>query len=332
MYMDDIKFSLWCDFLERDFINGEFLNLIQNSTINGATSNPAIFKSAICSSNAYEEMKNDYKRKSPKELYEILATSDIKNAANKLLKNYADGDDGFVSLEVDPNLYDDSEGTYKEGKRLFNTIKMPNVMIKVPATKAGFEAMSELMKKGISVNATLIFNTSAVNECLEAFKQGSKAYSKRFPGAPLPKGVISIFVSRFDRLLDSKLKEANLEASKYGIYNATKAYKMIENAGFSNVRALFASTGVKGNKLESDYYIKELLYPNVINTAPLDTIKAFIKADHTPKEILEDSVLDKFFADAKNADIDYDDTCKTLLDDGLKAFCDAFEEILKSLR
>ena len=88
----------------------------------------------------------------------------------------------------------------------------------------------------------------------------------------------------------------------------------------------------KGNELESDYYIKELLYPNVINTAPLDTIKAFIKADHTPKEILEDSVLDKFFADAKNADIDYDDTCKTLLDDGLKAFCDAFEEILKSLR
>ena len=101
MYMDDIKFSLWCDFLERDFINGEFLNLIQNSTINGATSNPAIFKSAICSSNAYEEMKNDYKRKSPKELYEILATSDIKNAANKLLKNYADGDDGFVTFQID---------------------------------------------------------------------------------------------------------------------------------------------------------------------------------------------------------------------------------------
>ncbi|RUT49917.1 transaldolase [Campylobacter fetus] len=328
----DIKFSLWCDFLERDFINGEFLNLIENSVINGATSNPSIFKSAICSSCAYALLKDEYKRKSPKELYEILATTDIKMAANKLLKNYANDDDGFVSLEVDPNLYDDSEGTYKEGKRLFNIIKMPNVMIKVPATGSGYEAMSDLMKKGINVNATLVFSISQVKECLEAFSEGSRAYAKRFPGTPLPKGVISIFVSRFDRLLDKSLKNAGLETSKFGIYNATKAYKIIEQQDNKNIRALFASTGVKGDELPADYYIKELLYKNSINTAPLNTIKEFIKDISEPKSPLECNVIDEYFDRTKKADINYEKSCKILLEDGLKAFCEAFDDILTSLK
>ncbi|ANE35381.1 transaldolase [Campylobacter iguaniorum] len=332
MYNETIKFSLWCDFLERDFINSEFIDLIKNKTINGATSNPAIFKSAICESMAYSAMKEDYKKKSPKDLYEILATSDIKVAANKLLTNYANGDDGFVSLEVDPNLYDDSEGTYKEGKKLFNAIKMPNVMIKVPATKDGYSAMKELIKKGVSVNATLIFSVDQAKKCLDAFEEGSKAFAKRWPNSPLPKGVISIFVSRFDRLLDNVLKAAGIEAGKYGIYNATKAYKLIEERGLSNVRALFASTGIKGDELEPDYYIKELLYPNSINTAPLSTIKEFIKTSHEPKEIPSDSSISEFFNSCKNAGIDYDEVCQKLLDDGLDAFCKAFDEILKSLQ
>lgn len=325
--MKEINFSLWCDFLESNFINSQFTELIQNGTINGATSNPSIFKNAICNSIAYNELKDKFRKKDAKKLYEILATNDIKMAATKLLSNYARGDDGFVSIEVDPNLILASD-IIDEGKRLYNAIKMPNVMIKIPAISPGFEAMSELMKKGINVNATLIFSQSQADECLEAFKEGTKKYQKRFPQATLPQGVISVFVSRFDRLLDDRLDEK----AKYGIYNATNIYNQIQNSNQSNVRTLFASTGVKGDNLAPDYYIKELLYPNSINTAPLDTIKAFIaNGDFTPKALPSDEEISKFMANAKAANIDYKRVCTDLLDEGLEAFVAAFDEILVSL-
>ncbi|MEE3744059.1 transaldolase [Campylobacter porcelli] len=325
--MKEINFSLWCDFLERDFINSNFTQLIQNSVINGVTSNPSIFKNAICSSKAYSELKDKFRKKDPKKLYEILATNDIKMAATKLLGNYARGDDGFVSIEIDPNLILTSD-IVEEGKRLYNTIKMPNVMIKIPAISSGFEAMSELMKKGINVNATLIFSNSQAKECLEAFKEGTKKYSKRFPQTTLPQGVISVFVSRFDRLLDDRLEDR----AKFGIYNATSIYSQIQNANQSNVRTLFASTGVKDGSLPADYYIKELLYPNSINTAPLDTIKAFIASgDFRAKALPSDDEISKFMANAKVLGIDYNRVCSELLDDGLEAFVTAFDEILASL-
>lgn len=332
MFNNDIKFSLWCDFLERDFINSKFPKLIDKEIISGATTNPSIFKSAICSSKAYLDIKNSYKRKSPKKIYEILATLDIKMAASMLLKNYANFNDGFVSIEVDPNLHDNPKASYEEGKRLFNIIKMPNTMIKIPATKYSYGAMSDLIKKGINVNATLVFSIDQVSECLEAFKEGTELYKKRFPNCVLPTGIISIFVSRFDRFLDEELEKNGLQTSKFGVYNATKLYKMIETRGLPNVRALFASTGVKGNELQKDYYIKELFYPNAINTAPLETIEAFVKQNYVQKELPNDTEIAKFFDDIKKANINYEKLCKKLLDDGLEAFCIAFEDILQSLK
>lgn len=327
----DINFSLWCDFLEREFISSEFVDLIEKGIINGATSNPSIFKSAILNSQAYESSKNSYPNKTPKELYEILATQDIKVAATKLLKNYANGDDGFVSLEVDPNLKNDSHETYKEGKRLYNTIKMPNVMIKVPATFKGFIAMQNLIKRGINVNATLVFSISQVRECLQAFKIGTEKFKKRFPLAPLPKAVISVFVSRFDRLLDAKFKAANFPTARYGINNAMAAYNEVNSFGLENVRILFASTGVKGNELEPDYYMKELLLPNCVNTAPLDTIKAFINSEFTAKKSMDKAELDAYFADTEKLGVNYEETCAKLLKDGLKSFEEAFAQILSGL-
>ncbi|MBQ3167049.1 MULTISPECIES: transaldolase [Campylobacter] len=325
--MKEINFSLWCDFLERDFINSEFIELIQNGTINGATSNPSIFKNAICNSKAYSELKEKFGKKDTKKLYEILATNDIKMAASKMLINYAKGDDGFVSIEVDPNLTLASD-IIEEGKRLYNAIKMPNVMIKIPAISSGFEAMSELMKKGINVNATLIFSDSQAKNCLEAFKEGTKKYSKRFPQTTLPQGVISVFVSRFDRMLDEQLNQK----AKFGIYNATNIYNQIQNANQSNVRTLFASTGVKGSNLPAHYYIKELLYPNSINTAPLDTIKAFMASgDFAPKALPSSDEISAFMLNAQESGVDYNRVCAQLLDEGLEAFVVAFDEILTSL-
>ncbi|MBQ7675597.1 MAG: transaldolase [Campylobacter sp.] len=332
MYNEKVKFSLWCDFLERDFIDGEFNELIKNGTINGATSNPSIFKNAFLNSPAYAEAKEEFKKKEPKKLYEILATQDIRSAAESLLKNYINADDGFVSIEVDPNLSNKAEATFKDGRHLYGAIGMPNVMIKVPATKDGYEAMSELIRKGINVNATLIFSPEQTKKCLEAFEEGIAGFKRYFPKANLPKAVISIFVSRFDRMLDEKMASAGLPKAKVGIINAMQCYNIIKEANLSFVKPLFASTGVKGDELAKDYYVSELLFENCINTAPLDTIKAFIKTENSPKVPLTNEQIDEFFEKVKNAGIDMKKVYKKLLDDGLEQFIIAFDDIIKALK
>jgi len=331
MYLEDLKFSLWCDFVERSFLEGEFVDLIEKKIINGATSNPAIFKSSFLSSPAYKSDIETLKGKSPKEIYEALAVEDIKRAAQKLLPLYERGDDGFISIEVDPNLCDDAEGTIDEGVRLFNEIDMPNVMIKVPATDAGFEAMEALVSKGINVNATLIFSNEQSNGCLEAFKNGTKKAKDN--GHKIPKAVISIFVSRFDRKLDPILKEKGLELSKVGIFNALRIYNSIEKFGLENVRALFASTGVKGDDLEPDYYIRELLCYNSVNTAPLNTIKSFLDSQAAEKKVVADmEKIEEFFALLEKNGIDMRKVNDELMQEGLEAFKVAFEEIMEALK
>lgn len=324
------KFSLWCDFVERDFLNGEFKEHIKNNVFNGATSNPSIFKNAILNSKAYNKNKKDFKGKSPKEIYESMAIEDIKNAATILLKNYKNGDDGFISLEVDPSLCNNANSTYEEGVRLFNAINMPNVMIKVPATKEGYEAMTKLIKKGINVNATLIFSPKQTKECLNAFKKGNEEFKKEFGKKRLPQAVISIFVSRLDKALDKAMVEHGFEAGKIGVLNATKCYNIIKEANLENVRALFASTGVKSNNLKPSYYVDELMYKNSINTAPLDTIKEFIKGKKESKTPKSSDEIELFFSKIKSF-INIDEIYNSLLDDGLKQFEVAFKDILNML-
>ena len=332
MYDKALNFSLWCDFLERDFIDKDFDELIKKGVINGATSNPAIFKNAILSSSAYDAAKEEFRKKEPKKLYEILATADIRSAAESLLKNFINGDDGFVSIEVDPCFADDAEAMYREGKHLYSTIGMPNVMIKIPATKAGYEAMRDLLKKGISVNATLVFSPEQTVKCIEAIKEGIAGFRRYFPKANLPKTVISIFVSRFDRLLDEKMATAGLPTGKIGIMNAAKCYNIIAAEGLSYAKPLFASTGVKGDDLPKDYYVSELMYPGCVNTAPLETIEAFVSGDQKPKMPPSDAQIEEFFARVAEAKIDMKKAYKKLLDDGLVAFEEAFKEIIKTLK
>ena len=321
----DINFSLWCDFIERDFLKGEFKELLDKRVFNGATSNPAIFKSAFLGSDAYKEDREKLKNLSSKEVYETLAVEDIKLAAKTLLPLYENKEDGFISIEVDPLLCDDASGTIKEGRELFKKIGYPNVMIKVPATNAGFEAMEVLMSEGININATLIFSPEQAKGCLKAFKQ---ACSKT--EGELPKGVISVFVSRFDSKLDNQLKSLGLPEAKAGIYNAIKIYDLIKSANQPNVRTLFASTGVKRGDLRKDYYIKELLFKDSINTAPLNTIKEFIKSSDA-KEIKLTKEYEEFFKSLEKNGIDMQKVYDELLNEGLESFKDAFKQILKEL-
>ncbi len=326
MYIKDKNFSLWCDFIERDFLENEFDDLIKDGEINGVTSNPAIFKNAFLTSKAYNSAKKALKKMSPKEIYEALAIKDIQLAAKKLYLLYEEDDDGFVSIEVDPNICHDTKATIKEGIKLYEGIGYDNVMIKIPATNEGYEAMQTLMKEGINVNATLVFSNEQSQKCLEAMKNGLDKckISKK------PKGVISIFVSRFDRLLDPSLP-IDLKG-RVGIVNATNIYNMIKDSKILEVKALFASTGVKGNEYPADYYIKELCYPNSINTAPLETIKAYqatnIKSTKTP---LSKDECDEFFIKLKKEGVDITKVSQELLDDGLKQFIQAYNEILRDL-
>lgn len=340
------NFSLWCDFVEREFLATEFKAMIERGEIKGATSNPAIFANAILSSGAYKSdiAKLKGSGKNAKAIYENLAFSDIKSAAESLLPLWEKNpNDGFISIEIDPNLCDDSSKSIDEGVRIFRAINMPNVMIKVPATSAGYEVMNALYAKKISVNATLIFSQNQVKKCLEAFGESSdsgldssanRGGESSFDSSAnpninqSPKAVISIFVSRFDRYLEANpalnVGESNTSAPKLGIYNAMKCYEIIEAFGNPHIRALFASTGVKGNKIPSAYYVEKLLLKNSINTAPLATIRDFIKLDSPLIKVAPN--IDEYLAQFSVEKI-----ADELLNAGLEAFKNEFEKMLKSI-
>lgn len=325
------KFSLWCDFIENSFLDDDFLNLLSRG-INGATSNPAIFKNAILNSPIYKEKIAKLKGKKAKEIYEELAVADIQKAADKLAPLYHTGNDGFISLEIDPRFYDNTSLSLGEAKKLYSAIGKDNVMIKVPATNASYEVMYELMKNGISVNATLIFSLEQSQKCFEAlnaglieFRKNNIALQGKNTRLRTPQAVISIFVSRFDRLLNSKAKEQN----RIGILNANLAYNNIISKNEPNIRALFASTGVKGDDLPKDYYIKELLFENSINTAPLDAINAFKTEFEFKKPLMNFEIYTQL--NAIISQNEREKACDELLKDGLEQFCIAFEEILQAL-
>ena len=326
MYIKDLKFSLWADFIERDYLDNEFKDLIDKKIINGATSNPAIFKNAILTSPAYKEQLESLSNLNAKEKYEAVAIFDIQKAAKILRTLYDAQDDGYVSIEVDPFLCDDAEATIAEGKRLFKEINCPNVMIKVPATKAGYIAMQELTSCGIPVNATLIFKKEQAISCAKAFAQGGEANGSKVDT------VISIFVSRIDRVLDSELQKNGIDIALSGIYNTIDIYNEIIDMDVLGCRALFASTGVKGDSLPAHYYIEELLAYNCVNTAPIDTIKAFESSGNKDKRIeVSKSMIVEHFAQVKHIGINFEEILNKQISDGLEQFKDAFKDILEQL-
>jgi len=326
MYIADLKFSLWADFIERDYLDNEFKELIKNKVINGATSNPAIFKNAILNSPAYKEQLLSLEGLSAKQKYEAVAIHDIQKAADILRELFDNGDDGYVSIEVDPFLCDDSKETINEGKRLFKEINRPNVMIKVPATNAGYEAMKELSSSGIPVNATLIFKKEQALYCAKAFQEGVEHYGKKVDT------VISIFVSRIDRALDDELEKNGVDVALSGIYNTADIYDAIESMNVTGCRALFASTGVKGDSLPTHYYIEKLLAYNSVNTAPVDTIKAFDEFGIKDKALpISKETIEQHFSKIQKLGIDFESVLDKQISDGLEQFKDAFKDILNAL-
>ncbi len=326
MYIDELKFSLWADFIEREFITTGLREYIARGIVNGATSNPAIFKNAILNSAAYKEQLAGLQHLSPKQRYEAVAIDDIRAAADELRALFEKGDSGYVSIEVDPFLCDDADATLDEAQRLYREIDRPNVMIKVPATAAGYVAMEALTAAGIAVNATLIFTRSQAAACLKAFEKGVEKSGQSVDT------VISIFVSRIDRALDERLSTLGIAPLKAGIYNASRIYDVIEEAKLPQCRALFASTGVKGSRPQRSYYIEEMLAYNSVNTAPLDAIDAYVTTDVRSQKLpIPAETVHAFFMSLHEAGIDFDALLQQQVDDGLEAFKVAFQEILDAL-
>ncbi|MCG3659666.1 transaldolase [Aliarcobacter butzleri] len=325
---EEINYSLWCDFIERDFLENRFKEIIKNGIIQGATSNPAIFESSITTSVAYKQQLDMLQANNEKTIYEELALTDIKRAAFLLDDLHKkDADDGFISIEVDPLLCDDAAGTIEEGIRLYSSINAENIMIKIPATDAGYIAMRELTSRGINVNATLIFSPQQAIKCAQALDEGIKDSNKDI------KAVISVFVSRFDRLMDNDFSNKGLQKSKLGIINATKCYYEVTKFQNSNIRTLFASTGVKGNELNPSYYIDNLIYPNSVNTAPLATIEDWLtdgKKEQTV--IMSEADCDKYFELLKDKGIKMEEVYEKLLADGLESFKNSFKDLLSKLK
>ena len=314
--------SIWVDYLEREFLDTEFKELVNSGLVNGITSNPAIFANAILKSDAYKNDIEKLKGKSAEEIYEELAIQDIQKACDVLSSKYDEGDDGFASIEVNPKLANDTKGTIEEALRLVEKIDRENLMIKIPATKEGYEAMKELAKRGININATLVFSPNQAMQCAEALSY-------------LPRnreGVISVFVSRFDRELNDKLAEKSLSKDRIGFFNAIKIYNQINEKNLPNVKTLFASTGVKQNYLDADYYVEQLNLNNSVLTLPLDVIN-FIKGKELNESFhFETKHIDAFFSFLTPANISMQKTYEKLMNEGLKAFEDSFQQMLNSLK
>ncbi|MCX2717034.1 transaldolase [Helicobacter sp. MIT 21-1697] len=329
--MSNIDFSLWCDFIQRDFLENEFSKLVDSKLINGATSNPSIFAQAL-KNPIYQSAIATLKGKNSKEIYEHLALADIRRAA-QILKPLWESNpaQGFISLEIDPLLCDDVAQSVDEGVRLYQSIALPNVMIKVPATLAGYEIMNALASKGININATLVFAPSQAKECVLALQNGfKKAQDSHTEYSNLLQGVISVFVSRFDRMLDDSLP-TNLRLQT-GIINAMDCYEIIEQYNAPHIRTLFASTGVKNENVPKSYYIDKLILPHSVNTAPLESIRAYeMSEDKGQKSLINTSSRLAFWENLKEKNIHRDIIAHHLLDEGIVAFKQSFESLLTSL-
>ena len=286
--LQENKQSLWIDFISRSLLNsGKLETLIKKSGITGLTSNPSIFEKAISDSNDYDDdirkLLKSNSRVSSYEIFEELSIYDIKKAAELLLNTYENTNhlDGYASIEVSPKLAYKTKETIDQALHLNKKINMPNIMIKVPATDEGIEAIKILTKMGLNINATLMFNQRHYDNVSNAFLEGTANYSQKL----LPFSVASFFVSRVDTKIDNLLetKDKNHKLlGKIAIANSRLAYitflKKFPNQNKKPLqKPLWGSTSTKNPNYSNSLYIDKLIAPNTVNTVPLETIEKFAK-------------------------------------------------------
>ena len=342
--------SLWYDNIQRKLlVNGELKAMIERGDIRGVTSNPTIFQNAIGKTNDYDAalIPLAWAGWDAEKIFWQLAVEDIQEACDLFTPLYEEskGGDGYVSIEVSPNLARDTEGTTRQAQELWARVNRPNLMVKIPATKEGIPAIRASIAAGINVNVTLIFSLSRYAEVMDAYLSGLEdRVAKDLPIQSIA-SVASFFVSRVDSKIDPKLPEESPLRGRAAVANAKLAYEQFESIftspRFATLKArfraraqrpLWASTGTKNPKYPDTLYVDELIGPDTVNTVPPATLDAFRdhgKASLTVTRDLED--VQKLFVDLKALGISMSTVTQELEEEGVKAFEDAFKSLLETI-
>ena len=349
--------SVWYDNISREILrNGELKRLIAEWGVRGLTSNPTIFDNAISKGSFYDEQIAELKAKnlSTDQVFEELAIADIAEAADLLLPIYQEssGTDGFVSIEVSPLLARDTQATIEEGKRLFDKLARPNIMIKVPGTEEGIPAVYALLEQGVSVNITLLFSVENYIQVAQTYIDALNTRLDRGDSVDKIRSVASFFVSRVDSSVDKKLEElvaAGNEQAKsllgqFGVANSKLAYQEYEKlflgsdfeklrkAGAAVQRPLWASTSTKNPEYRDVLYIEELIGEDTVNTIPHATLEAFVDHGNVAKTLTEDVAnAQQVLAGLLELGVDVDSILKDLQVEGVKKFSDSFTALNETI-
>ncbi|RNE66503.1 transaldolase [Cryobacterium tepidiphilum] len=347
--------SIWLDDLSRQrIVSGGLQELIDSKNVVGVTTNPTIFATALSKGESYADQVSELATSGADvhtAVFEIT-THDVATASDMFRPVYdaTNGVDGRVSIEVEPGLANDAEGTVAQAKQLWAKVDRPNAMIKIPATIAGLTAITETIAAGISVNVTLIFSLERHREVINAYLAGLEKAKAAGIDLSTIQSVASFFVSRVDTEIDKRLtaigtEEALALKSKAGIANARLAYQVYEQAfateraknllaaGANKQRPLWASTGVKDPSLPDTLYVTELVAPEIVNTMPEKTMLATL--DHG--EIPQNSIAGTYDESNKLLDaiaaqgISYDEVTQQLEEEGVSKFIVSWNELLDTV-
>ena len=338
--------QIWLDNLSRTLVQSGALAKMLEQGVCGVTSNPAIFQKAFSGDALYAADIETLKQqgKDAKTIYETLAVADVQAACDVCRAEFdrSGGNTGFVSLEVSPELSRNAQGTIDEAKRLHAAINRPNVMIKVPATDEGLQALTELVADGISVNLTLLFSR---RQTLKAYRAYAEGIAKRLAAGGDVRAVhvvASFFISRVDGALDATLPEhlqgkiaialAKAAYLDWQAFFAAPEFARLAEQGVNKVSLLWASTGVKNPDYPATLYVDALIGEHTVNTVPDATLKAFI-ATGTAARTLPENIPAALaqLAEAEKLGIDVETLATRLQNDGLKQFEEAFAKLLAPL-
>jgi transaldolase len=343
--------SVWIDSLSRGWLRtGSLAKWMDEDALTGVTSNPTIFQKAMAEGEWYDDQLRDVLKEEDdlKETFLQLAMADIEEACDLFRKVWDEGDgkDGYISMEVDPNLAYETDATIKEAARFHDWVERPNLYVKIPATEPGLPAIEEMIARGRNINVTLIFSLDRHMEVAEAYIRGLERLVEA-GGDPAKVGsVASYFVSRVDTEADTRLDEAGHPElkGKLAVANAKLAYQNYKEK-FSGERwdalaargatpqwCLWASTSTKNPEYRDVLYIEDLIGPGTVNTMPRETIEAF--QDHGEVALTLEEGIDgakQVFEQVKAAGVDYGDVTETLEHEGVQKFIDSFTELLEGI-
>lgn len=346
--------SIWLDDLSRERLETDNLaDLVKDSHVVGVTTNPAIFAAALAEGERYDAQVRELASTGAdvtRTIFE-LTTTDVRNACDLLRPVYdaTDGVDGRVSIEVTPDLADDTDGTVAQAAELWKTVDRPNLFIKIPGTEAGWPAITETIAQGIDVNVTLIFGLQQYEHVMEAYVAGLEQAQEAGLDLSQIHSVASFFVSRVDTEIDKRLESMGADKALFGragVANARLAYqayerffatprwRALEEAGANRQRPLWASTGVKDPAYPDTLYVAELVAAPCVNTMPEKTMNAF--GDHG--EVTGDTITPNIegarqeMAALAAVGIDFDDVVKLLEDQGVDKFAVSWDELVATVR